>query len=91
MAVHRRMARVLDMLHTLPAPAQQAIIASLPADDRARAADPARAAEPSASLAEPPEAPQEQEPAERGEDLTDRLLGRRRHSRAPRRRAGGGR
>jgi len=85
------MARVLDMLHTLPAPAQQAIIASLPADERARAADPPPGpAEPSASLAEPPEAPQKQEPAERGEDLTDRLLGRRRHSRALRRRGGGG-
>jgi phospholipid/cholesterol/gamma-HCH transport system ATP-binding protein len=98
MAAHRRMARVLSMLHTLPAPAQQAIIASLPADEQARAADPAAwlaeppasLAEPPASLAEPPEAPQEQDPADRGEDLTDRLLGRRRHSRAPKRRGGGG-
>src|SRR5260221_9933332 len=43
MAVHRRTARVLSMLHTLPTTAREAIIASLPADERALAADPAGA------------------------------------------------
>ena len=108
MAVQRRKARVLSMLHTLPARAQQAIIASLPADEQARAANPARAAEPAtwpagdSDAGQPaarsehgdPEVPdwpeREQEPADRGGDLTERLLGRRRHGRAPRRRGGGG-
>ncbi len=115
MAVHRRTARVLSMLHTLPTPAREAIIASLPADEQARAADPAgaaqlaRAAEPAtwpagdSDAGQPaarsergdPEVPdwperREQEPADRGGDLTERLLGRRRHGRAPRRRGGGG-
>jgi phospholipid/cholesterol/gamma-HCH transport system ATP-binding protein len=33
-AVHRRTARVLNMLHTLPEPAQRAILASLPEGER---------------------------------------------------------
>jgi phospholipid/cholesterol/gamma-HCH transport system ATP-binding protein len=37
LAVGRRMARVINMLHTLPEPARAAIVASLPAADRARA------------------------------------------------------
>jgi phospholipid/cholesterol/gamma-HCH transport system ATP-binding protein len=99
-AVQRRTARVIGMLHTLPAPAQQAIIASLPPDERALAADPARAAEfaravETASVTEPANGPAgqfdvEQKQADRGEDLTDRLLGRRRHGRPPRQRGGNG-
>jgi phospholipid/cholesterol/gamma-HCH transport system ATP-binding protein len=37
LAVGRRMARVISMLHTLPEPARAAIVASFPAADRARA------------------------------------------------------
>ncbi|MGN6677482.1 MAG: ABC transporter ATP-binding protein [Streptosporangiaceae bacterium] len=89
MAVRRRTSRVLGMLHTLPAPAQQAIIASLPAEARERAAEPA----PPAAPPEPPapEAPSieewtaEHEAGEAGETgeatLTDRLLGRHRRGR----------
>src|SRR5258708_1955196 len=40
MAVHRRTALALSMLHTQPPPAREAIIASLPADEQARAAHP---------------------------------------------------
>jgi phospholipid/cholesterol/gamma-HCH transport system ATP-binding protein len=100
MAVQRRTARVIGMLHTLPALAQQAIIASLPPDERALAADPARAAEYAraageASVTESANGPAgqfdaEQKQADRGEDLTDRLLGRRRHGRPPRQRGGSG-
>ncbi|HEX9518298.1 MAG TPA: ABC transporter ATP-binding protein [Streptosporangiaceae bacterium] len=93
MAVQRRTARVLSLLHTLPARAQQAIMASLPPEDLARADEQASdAGQPGApSGGGDPEAPDwaEQEPVDRGEDLTDRLLGRRRHSRTPKRRGGG--
>ncbi len=93
MAVQRRTARVLSLLHTLPARAQQAIMASLPPEDLARADEQASdAGQPGAPSGRgDPEAPDwaEQEPADRGEDLTDRLLGRRRHSRTPKRRGGG--
>ena len=101
MAVQRRTSRVLDMLHTLPVPAQEAIIASLPPRDRARAADPAAGftgtgeagAGPTAGpgRAEPDEHgdPQEATPAEPGDDLKDRLLGPRHRRRLPGRREGG--
>src|SRR5258706_2011779 len=93
MAVQRRTARGLSLLHTLPARAQQAIMASLPPEDLARADEQASdAGQPGApSGGGDPEAPDwaEQEPVDRGEDLTDRLLGRRRHSRTPKRRGGG--
>jgi phospholipid/cholesterol/gamma-HCH transport system ATP-binding protein len=78
MAVQRRTSRVLAMLHTLPAPAQQAIRASLPAQERARAAEPVGPQEPAM--------PQEQadpDQADDRDDLTDRLLGPGRRSRRP--------
>ena len=89
-AVGRRMARVLGMLHTLPEPARQAIVASLPAADRARAAELAAAAEsapapaPEPDRAEVPprtDQPQAERPAQTHETLADRLLGRRRRAR----------
>jgi phospholipid/cholesterol/gamma-HCH transport system ATP-binding protein len=43
-AVGRRTSRVLSMLATLPAPAQQAILASLPPDQRSNPASPGNAA-----------------------------------------------
>jgi len=84
------MARVLGMLQTLPEPARQAIVASLPAADRARAAELAAAAEaapapaPEPDRAEVPprtDQPQAERPAETHETLADRLLGRRRRAR----------
>ncbi|HKR71615.1 MAG TPA: ABC transporter ATP-binding protein [Streptosporangiaceae bacterium] len=96
MAVRRRTSRVLGMLHTLPAPAQQAIIASLPVEARERAAEPA----PPAARPEPlepdglsiEEETAEHEASEAGETgeatLTDRLLGR--HRRGRRLPGGGG-
>jgi len=95
LAVQRRTTRVLGMLHNLPAAAQQAIMDSLPADDltRARAGDPALPDEQEGpGEPERPTGPGEaegQEAADRRENLTDRLLGRRRHSRAQERRGGG--
>jgi phospholipid/cholesterol/gamma-HCH transport system ATP-binding protein len=96
MAVWRRTSRVLGMLHTLPPPAQQAIIASLPAEARERAAEPAWPAAPREPLE--PEAQSideeagEHEASEAGENaeatLTDRLLGR--HRRGRRLPGGGG-
>jgi phospholipid/cholesterol/gamma-HCH transport system ATP-binding protein len=96
LAVGRRMARVVSMLHTLPEPARAAIVASLPAADRARA----RAAELTGRAAQTaPATPSQQhelsveaEPDDLGrprrqpETLTDRLMGRTRGS--PRRRRG---
>jgi len=86
MAVERRLARVLNTLHTLPEPARQAIVASLPAADRAVAAELAAAAGQSA----PPAGNQRRQPApdrrdeeqpEASQTLTDRLMGPRRRRR----------
>ena len=85
-AVERRLARVLNTLHTLPEPARQAIVASLPAADRAVAAELAAAA---GQLA-PPAGNQRRQPApdrrdeeqpEPSQTLTDRLMGPRRRRR----------
>ncbi|MDR2988550.1 MAG: ABC transporter ATP-binding protein [Nocardiopsaceae bacterium] len=101
LAVQRRTSRVLGMLHTLPDEARQAILASLPEQEQARAAGLAAAseryeqAEPSEQRDMPPgeqnnaqHAEQEDwdlEDDDRGHDLTDRLLGRHGRRRRPRR------
>src|SRR5260221_11681680 len=94
MAVQRPTARVLSLLHTLPARAQQAIMASPPPQGLARADEQASdAGQPGApSRGGDPEAPDlaQQEPVDRGQGPNDPLLGRRRHSRTPKRRGGGG-
>jgi phospholipid/cholesterol/gamma-HCH transport system ATP-binding protein len=75
LAVGRRMARVMGMLHTLPEPARQAIIASMPAGERERAADTARS--PSRSWDRPGIAgPAPGSTVPPAETLTDRLMGR---------------
>jgi phospholipid/cholesterol/gamma-HCH transport system ATP-binding protein len=74
-AVGRRMARVMGMLHTLPEPARQAIIASMPAGERERAADTASSR--SRSWDQPGIAgPVPGSSAPPDETLTDRLMGR---------------
>jgi phospholipid/cholesterol/gamma-HCH transport system ATP-binding protein len=84
-AVGRRMARVMGMLHTLPEPARQAIIASLPPGERdsgawssASAVEPAAQPVPAGGTDQPRSREQDTERGTPGETLTDRLLGRRR-------------
>jgi phospholipid/cholesterol/gamma-HCH transport system ATP-binding protein len=84
-AVGRRMARVMDMLHTLPEPARQAIIASLPPGERnsgawssASAVEPAAPPVPAVGSDEPRSPERETERGTSDETLADRLLGRRR-------------
>jgi phospholipid/cholesterol/gamma-HCH transport system ATP-binding protein len=91
LAVGRRTARVMSLLHTLPEPARQAIIASLPAADRTRAAElasaasvaaPARGPDPDRAEPRPGRGQPEAEPTRQDrETLTDRLMGRRRRAR----------
>jgi phospholipid/cholesterol/gamma-HCH transport system ATP-binding protein len=93
-AVGRRMARVMGMLRTLPEPAREAIIASMPAAERHRAADTTRGRSrswdrpgmagsiPGSTAETAPDRQGEQRAAPEepltDETLTDRLMGHRR-------------